>query len=131
MASACLAACHRDADSGATANGNAPGSPGASNAATVRVPQQGDTSSGRGPSGVAGSLPHPGSSGGDAVVGTTGKGTSANNAESQTAQPGSGLHGGLGASDRTSSMGAAGPSEAATPSQGSANRTTGSSVGNR
>ena len=130
LASASLAACQRGADSGATANSNAPGSPGTGNATATTVPQQGESSSGRGPSGVAGSAAHPGSSGGDAVAGTTGKGTSDATGKSQAAQPGSGLHGGLGASDGTQALGA-GPAGSAAASQGSANRTTKSSVGNR
>lgn len=50
-----------------------------------------------------------------------------NNASSQAAQTGAGLHGGLGETDGTHAAGA-GPAAA---SQGSTNRTTKSSVGNR
>jgi hypothetical protein len=144
LASACLAACQRGADSGATSSPNAPGSPGTGNAASVSVPQQGESSSGSGPSGVAGSAPHPGASGGDVVRGASGKGTSDNAARSQTAQPGSGLNGGLGATDGTTALGA-GPAgtnptktggadqanQQESAAQGSTNRTPGGAVGRR
>ena len=86
-----LAACQRGADSGATANPNSPGRPGTGNDVEVARPAAPDSSGGRGPSGVKGSMPHPGSSGGDAPPGTTGQGTSA-----MGAGPGTGLAGGTG-----------------------------------
>jgi hypothetical protein len=61
-------------DRGSGGNPNAQGSPGTGNAREVRVPSAPDTAPG-GPSGVKGSVAHPGSSGGDAVPGTTGSGT--------------------------------------------------------
>jgi hypothetical protein len=103
-----LAACDR----GATGNPNAPGSPGTGNAAEVKAPAAADTPPG-GPSGVKGSLAHPGSSGGDAVPGVTGSGTSEPGGRSQTAQPGSGLQGGLG---RSAGMGGSVPSGTGTSS---------------
>ena len=86
-----LAACQRGADSGATANPNAPGRPGTGNDTEVARPAAPDSSTGRGSSGAKGSLPHPGSSGGDAAAGTTGQGSSA-----MGAGPGTGLAGGTG-----------------------------------
>ena len=113
-----LAACQRGADSGATANPVAPGRPGTGNPTEVARPAAPDNSSGRGPSGVAGSMPHPGSSGGDAPAGTTGKGTSA-----MGAGPGTGLAGGTG-----QGMSPGVPSGAA---EGSTNRVPGGSTGTR
>lgn len=84
-----LAACQRGADSGATANSNAPGSPGTGNPTEVARPQAADSSSGRGSAGAQGSMPHPGSSGGDGVAGASGSGTNA------MGGPGTGLAGGL------------------------------------
>ncbi|MHB1123559.1 MAG: hypothetical protein ACYC0T_12675 [Ramlibacter sp.] len=55
-----LAGCERGADSGATVNPNAPGSPGTGNSTQVVTPSAADGPPG-GPSGVAGSAPHPGS----------------------------------------------------------------------
>ena len=86
-----LAAC----DKAAQGNPNAPGSPGTGNARTVSAPAAADSPAG-GPSGVAGSWPHPGSSGGDAVPGVTGKGTTDGSGRSQPAQVGVGTTGGLG-----------------------------------
>jgi len=76
-------------------------------------------------------MPHPGSSGGDAVSGVTGKGEAQAdaNAKSPSAPPGAGLNGGLGASSGTAAMGA-GKQQDQVP-QGSSNTTPRSSVGNR
>ena len=68
LAAMALAACDKATNSG---NANAPGSPGTGNPPVVATPMAPDTQPG-GTSGVAGSLPHPGSSGGDAVMGATG-----------------------------------------------------------
>lgn len=89
-----LAGCDKAVTGG---NANAPGSPGTGNPREVAAPSAPDTPPG-GPTGVKGSLPHPGSSGGDAVPGTTGRGTSEPDSRSQTAQPGAGTTGGLGGS---------------------------------
>lgn len=86
-----LAACQRGADSGATANPNAPGSPGTGNGVEVARPSGTDNSTGRGSSGAKGSMPHPGSSGGDAPAGTTGQGSTGS-----MGGPGTGLAGGTG-----------------------------------
>jgi len=138
LAAASLAGCGRGADSGATANPNAPGSPGSGNPAQARAPQAPDGPPG-GPSGVKGSAPHTGASGGDAVPGATGRGLDQAGSRSQTAQPGSGLQGGLGASSGQTAMGA-GPSGASGPestgpqgtaASGSSNRSPSTSVGNR
>jgi hypothetical protein len=118
------------------ANSNASGSPGTGNPREVARPSASDTPPG-GSSGMKGSLPHPGSSGGDPVPGTTGSGTSDAGGRSQSPQPGSGLAGGMGA---PSSLGMTGtfPSGTATQStgegaaaSGSSNRTPKSGVGNR
>ncbi|HYF42086.1 MAG TPA: hypothetical protein VEA35_06510 [Ramlibacter sp.] len=126
-----LAGCGRGADSGATSNANAPGSPGTGNAATASRPLAGEGPPG-GPSGVKGSAPHTGASGGDPVPGTTGSGASETGGRSQTAQPGVGTTGGLGG---TTAMGAAG-SQGATDgagaaSRGSSNSTPDGAVGRR
>lgn len=122
-----LGACSERADQ----NPNAPGSPGTGNSAEVVKPAAPDSPPG-GPSGIAGSQPHPGSSGGDMVPGTTGRGS----ADPANPQPGTGLHGGLGtgvastpgtASATTSAPMGAGP---AVP-PGSSNTTSGSAVGQR
>lgn len=63
-----LAGCDRGADSGATANPNAPGRPGTGNPTVVVTPSAAD-----GPSGVAGSAPRPGSSGAGSASGQTGQ----------------------------------------------------------
>jgi hypothetical protein len=129
VAAALLSACERGADSGATANPNAPGRPGTGNAVEqARVPQAPDGPPG-GPSGVKGSAPHPGASGGDAVVGTTGRGTSQPGAGGQAAPPGSGLTGGLGASQGQAAMGA-GPASSPAASGGS-NSTSSGAYGQR
>jgi hypothetical protein len=86
-----LAGCDRARED----NPNAPGSPGTGNPREVVQPSAPDTPPG-GSSGMKGSLPHPGSSGGDPVPGTTGSGTSDPGGRSQTPQPGTGLAGGLG-----------------------------------
>ena len=119
FAALALAGCNRGADSGATANPNAQGQPGTGNGREVSMPSQPDSSSGRGPSGVAGSMPHPGSSGGDAPPNTTGMGAAG------AAQPGTGLTGGLGQS------GGIAPGQATSPAEGTKNSTSKSSVGNR
>lgn len=109
------AACQRSGES----NPVAPGSPGTGNAPVSTAPAAGDTPPG-GPSGVKGSLPHTGSSGGDAVPGTTGRGTP------ETGQAGAssgGLHGGLGPQPTGTPTQALGAGAA---TRGSANRTTGS-----
>jgi hypothetical protein len=125
LAAACvfaLAACSKQVDSNATA----PGNPGTGNTAEVVRPAAPDGPPG-GPSGIAGSAPHTGSSGGDAVPGTTGQGTADASGHSQTAQPGTGLHGGLGSG---TAMGASGANAPAV-GEGSANTTPGSAVGTR
>lgn len=114
LASLGLVACDRG---GQTANPNAPGSPGTGNPPVVATPAAPDSTSGSGPSGVKGSQPHPGSSGGDAVAGASGSGASA-------PQPGTGLQGGQG-----TGAGMA-PGQAAGVGEGSKNRTTQGSVGN-
>jgi hypothetical protein len=111
-----LAGCQRGADTGATANANAPGRPGTGNGVEVAGPQGPDSSSGHGPSGVKGSLPHPGSSGGDAPVGTTGNGGTG-----AMGGPGTGLTGGMNPQ----------PGQPTGVAGGAANRTPGNSVGNR
>jgi hypothetical protein len=116
LASLGLAACHREADTGATANSNAPGRPGTGNGVEVAQPQAGDNSSGRGSSGAKGSMPHPGSSGGDAPAGTTGSGGTG-----AMGGPGSGLAGGVNAA----------PGQSTGVAPGSSNSTLKGSVGNR
>ena len=118
-----LGACSKQADT----NPTAPGSPGTGNAAETVRPAAPDGPPG-GPSGIAGSQPHPGSSGGDAPVGTTGATTGG----SQLAQPGQGLNGGL----NTGVAGAAGaPASAPTgmgaAGDGSPNSTPSNAVGTR
>ena len=114
-----LAACSERAD----VNPNAPGSPGTGNAAQSVRPAAPDGPPG-GPSGIAGSAPHTGSSGGDVLPGTTGRGTTDASGRTQTAQPGAGLNGGLGGGNNV--MG----SSAAVPG-GSSNNTPGNAVGSR
>jgi hypothetical protein len=114
-----LAACHRGADSGATRAENAPGSPGTGNGIDVSRPQAADSSSGRGPSGARGSLPHPGSSGGDAPAGTTGNAGTAGT--SAMGGPGAGLNGGLNPA----------PGQSTGVSNGTTNSSPKNSVGNR
>jgi len=91
LAGLALSGCDRAAES----NPNAPGSPGTGAASSVVAPQAGDSPAG-GSSGMAGSVPTPGSSGGGAVPGTSGSGTSEVGGRSQSPQPGTGLNGGLG-----------------------------------
>lgn len=122
-----LAACNR----GATDNPNASGSPGTGNPRETAAPSAPDTPPG-GPSGVKGSLPHTGSSGGDAVPGATGRGTAEEGGRSQTPQPGSGLQGGLGRNAGMADSAASGASApAGTATQGSTNRTPGGATGQR
>lgn len=71
-----LSACGRGADSGATSNPNAPGSPGVGNATTQATPQQPDSRAG-GSAGFKGVAPPREASGGDVMTGTTGRGDSA------------------------------------------------------
>jgi hypothetical protein len=129
VAAASLAACGRGADSGATANPNAQGSPGTGNK-TEQVRAGAPDGPPGGPSGVKGSAPHTGGSGADVVPGTTGRGTSEAGGRSQTAQPGTGLTGGLGASQGQSAMGA-GPAGTNAGGSGSTNRTPSDAVGRR
>ncbi len=82
-------------DRQADANPNAPGSPGTGNSTQVVTPSAADGPPG-GPSGVKGSMAHPGASGADVLPGTSGSGTAEAGGRSQTAQPGMGLNGGLG-----------------------------------
>ena len=65
------------------------------------------------------------------VRGASGSGTSQNAARNQSAQPGSGLNGGLGASDGNTAMGAGPASTQGAASDGSTNRTSNSAVGQR
>ena len=118
-----LAGCGRGADSGATSNANAPGSPGTGNDRVVAQPHAPDTPPG-GPSGVKGSLPHTGSSGGDMPPGATGSGSPVAGGHSQPGPPGTGLHGGLGSGD-TATMGAG------VATEGSTNSSPKSRVGSR
>jgi hypothetical protein len=121
-----LGACSKQADTSA----NAPGSPGTGNATEVVRPAMPDSPPG-GPSGIAGSTPHPGSSGGESPAGTTGTGT---DTASQSV-PGQGLDGGLNSSQGAASapaggnaaMGASGSGAL----QGSPNTTSGNAVGQR
>jgi hypothetical protein len=122
-----LAGCSKEID-----NANAPGRPDPGNSAEIVRPQAPDSPAG-GPSGIAGSLPHPGSSGGDAVAGAAGSGnTSQTTAAEMAARPGVGLDGGLGtsAADAGTAGGTAMGAGPVVP-DGSPNRTTKSSVGNR
>ena len=132
LAALTLVAC----DKGVQGNWNAPGSPGTGNSREVVEPAAADTPAG-GPSGVAGSLRHPGSSGGDAVPGVTGKGTSDVGGRSQTAQAGVGTAGGLGGNSglgMTGSFPAVGTSGAAgggAATAGSTIHTPGGAAGGR
>lgn len=92
LAALALTACDKATNSG---NANAPGSPGTGNPRELATPGAADTPPG-GPSGVKGSLSNPGSSGGGAVSGTTGRGTTDVGGRSQGAQVGGGTAGGLG-----------------------------------
>lgn len=132
-----LGACGKQADT----NANTPGNPGSGNPATVVRPEAPDGPPG-GSSGRAGSVALPGSSGGDAPVGTTGGGTSDAAGRSQSAQPGMGIGGGLNsgsmgiagsappAGTATSAPMGAGP-EPSTAGKGSSNATPSSNVGSR
>lgn len=124
LVAAGLAGCDR----GATANPNAPGSPGTGNGVVKATPQAPDGPPG-GPSGIKGSLPHTGGSGADMPAGATG-GHVGNGPGSQQAQPGTGLTGGLGAQ---AGMSPASATRNTVPgiAGGSKNTTTGGSVGNR
>lgn len=95
FAALALTACGDKAVTGG--NANAPGSPGTGNAPVTAAPLAPDTATG-GSSGKAGTAAVTGSSGGDAVPGTTGRGTSETGARSDSPQPGSGTAGGLGGS---------------------------------
>ncbi|HEX2544054.1 MAG TPA: hypothetical protein VHL79_04205 [Ramlibacter sp.] len=113
LAAACLlalGACSKQAET----NPVAPGSPGTGNSTEVVRPSAPDGPPG-GPSGIAGSAPHTGSSGGDVLPGTSGRGTNDVTARSQTVEPGSGLNGGLG-TGTSAVMGAAPSAEAPTSS---------------
>jgi 2-polyprenyl-6-methoxyphenol hydroxylase-like FAD-dependent oxidoreductase len=130
-----LGACSKQAES----NPNAPGNPGTGNATVTSQPAAPDGPPG-GSSGAAGSAPQTGSSGGDVVPGTTGKGTAEIGGRSQPAAPGVGLNGGLDsggtvagsspAGSSTSAPAGAGPGSSVAGS-GSSNTTSGSAVGQR
>ena len=120
-----LGACSKQADS----NPNAPGSPGTGNTAEVVRPAAPDGPPG-GPSGIAGSAPHTGGSGADAPVGVTGRGTTEAGGRSQTAQPGTGLNGGLGGGSNVMGSSAA-PGTAGAAVDGSSNTTSSNAVGQR
>ena len=125
-----LAACGRGADSGATANPNAPGSPG-NNERVVSQPAAPDGAPG-GPSGIKGSAPHTGSSGGDVPPGLTGSGTAEAGGRTQAPAPGTGLNGGLGmAGTAPAGGGTSAPMGAGPAAAGSPNTTTDSAVGRR
>jgi hypothetical protein len=106
-------------------NPNAPGRPGTGNPREMATPSMPDTQPG-GSSGMKGSLPHPGSSGGDAVPGATGSGTSDPGGRSQSAQPGQGLTGGMAGSMPNASTATQGA-----VAEGSPNRTPSGRVGSR
>lgn len=116
-----LGACGRQADTSANAPGGTADSP------QVVRPAAPDGPPG-GPSGIAGSGPHSGASGADVVPGTTGSGTS--EAGTQSAQPGTGLTGGL-QGGNSAVMGATGTGSVSSVPPGSANTTSGSAVGQR
>ena len=103
-------------DKAAQGNSNASGSPGAGNPREFAAPAAPDTPPG-GSSGRKGSMPHPGSSGGDAVPGTTGRGTSDPGGRSQSAQAGVGTAGGLGGSSGLGMTGSFPASGASSPAQ--------------
>lgn len=134
LAALAVAGCDRNVTG---ANANAPGSPGTGNPPVVTAPVAADTPPG-GSSGMVGTAPNTGSSGGNAVPGTTGRGTSEVGARSQAAQPGIGTAGGLGGSSglgMTGSFPAAGASTAGQGGgpalAGSTNSTPSSAAGNR
>jgi hypothetical protein len=118
-----LSACSKQADQNAVA----PGSPGTGNGTVVVRPAAPDGPAG-GPSGIKGSAPHAGSSGGDAVPGTTGSGTNDGSGSSQAAQPGTGLNGGLGSN---TAMGASTAASGGSVPAGSSNTSPGNAVGSR
>lgn len=89
-----VAGCDKNVTGG---NANAPGSPGTGNPAVVTAPVAADTPPG-GSSGMVGTPHSTGSSGSNAVPGTTGRGTSEMGARSQAGPPGIGTAGGLGGS---------------------------------
>ena len=99
-----LAACHRGADSGATAQANAPGRPGTGNGVKLAGPEAAQPSNARA------------STGAEAPLGTTGKGGT-----STMGGPGTGLQGGMNPQ----------PGQPTGVAGGSTNRTTHGSVGNR
>ena len=111
-----LAGSHRGADTGATRSATEPGSPGTGNGVQVARPQAPDSSTGRGPSGVKGSLPHPGSSGGDAPAGVSGSGGT-----NTMGGPATGRAGGMNNA----------PGQPTGVAAGGTNRTSGTSTGNR
>lgn len=114
-----LAGCDREGSSP-----NASGSPGTGDPAQAARPSAPDTSAG-GPAGVKGSLPHPGSSGGDAVPGATGTGTAGQS------QAGQGLAGGISAPSVPSGSTTTQSAGAGPAAEGSANRSPRSAVGTR
>ena len=116
LAAVALAACGDKAVTGG--NANAPGSPGTGNAPVITAPVAADSPAG-GSSGKPGTAGVAGSSGGDAVPGTTGRGTSEMGARSQSPQPGGGTTGGLGGS---SGLGMTGSFPAGNASAASATR---------
>ena len=122
LAALTLVAC----DKGVHGNPNAPGSPSTGNVRELTAPSAADTPAG-GPSGVARSLPHPGSSGRDAVPGVTGKGTSDIGGRSHTAQAGGGTAGGLGGKSGLGMTGSF-PAAGASASAGGNSATAGSSI---
>ena len=111
LAALALSACDKAVTAG---NANAPGSPGTGNPTVLAAPVAADTPA----------------AGGDAVPGTTGRGTAEMGARSQS-PPGTGTAGGLGGSSglgMTGSFPATGASASA-GGNGSANLTTKSSTG--
>ena len=92
LAAVALTACDKAVTGG---NANAPGSPGTGNPTLSAAPLAADTPPG-GSSGMAGTAANSGSSGGNAVLGTTGRVTSVAGSRSQSAQVGVGTTGGLG-----------------------------------
>lgn len=123
-----LAGCDKAVTGG---NANASGSPGTGNATTVTAPVVADSPPG-GSSGAAGSAPHPGSSGGDAMPGVTGKGTSDPSGRSQSAQVGVGTTGGLGGNSGLGMTGSFPPGQAqGAAGAGNSNRTSNDAAGQR
>jgi hypothetical protein len=120
MLSLALAGCNRQGEG----NPDAPGRPVTGNSPEVAAPSAPDTPPG-GPSGVKGSMPHPGSSGGDAAPGTSGSGTSDASGRNPASQPGAGLGGGMGGS---SGLGMTGTFPAGTTTQSASTRSDGEGV---